>query len=819
ETTTNPFAAVRTFNQVGAKEGALTELYKISDESLSKENREWKYFELGRLSYDLGRLETAQEYLHRSISEGEALAAYQHYFLGLIHFDSKRFKKAREHFQNSVRFKPPRNLIYKAQYHLARLDIEEKHWNSAYNYLRRLYRHWRGEPEQADVVWKLVRVELQRKKKRQACRWATKIYSKFPVYDKATDWGIDLQKAKYEGEVLGCVASFGDQKSRIRRLQWAGRSDQARKEIEELVKRATPKNRYQVDSMLAQFNVGEGYVSEALKILLSHYEKKKKDFSYLMLLGKAASRAGEYQAAVGSYYAAFQLSPRGRSGRKALFQAAFLSYQFQDYDGAVRKFTQFRKLFPRSGLSRDSLWHISWIKYLKGDYEGAANSFQSILTQKRRHRRRWRQFETEKIQYWLGMSYLRSDRLEKAKELFLEVAGDRLLGYYSLAAQYRLLSVPGIQMSDVLQLQGVVSRGLASMPLNPDAENLVAENGEASLERETQETQVSEEDESEESINSSEEEVVETSEDKEETEEEVGADSSELATNVLLVPWLNSKGEKETTVLSELKGKSLKKRLATAYGFIGIGDYEAAKWELYEIERKTKKTQYLKILMHAYQEVNAYNRSAYVGAIQFSHLRKQHGIKGVRYLWEYAYPQAFKSSVENWAARFQIEPELSWSIMRAETMFRATAISPVGARGLMQIMPHTARKISQLLSEPKFDSSMLNDPEINIRYGSRYLHRLSKLFEHQVPLVAAGYNAGPHRVESWLRRFGDRDMDEFIEHIPFVETRNYVKKVVRHFGVYNALYREKNLLMAWMAQPVPVKRDGPSPTRESWEDL
>ncbi len=77
------------------------------------------------------------------------------------------------------------------------------------------------------------------------------------------------------------------------------------------------------------------------------------------------------------------MSPRSKTGRQALYQSAFLSYQFQDYDGAGRRFQEFMKVYPRSGLNRDAQWHLAWLKYLKGDYQGAYKAFASMNAQKR----------------------------------------------------------------------------------------------------------------------------------------------------------------------------------------------------------------------------------------------------------------------------------------------------------------------------------------------------------------------------------------------------------------------------------------------------
>ena len=157
--------------------------------------------------------------------------------------------------------------------------------------------------------------------------------------------------------------------------------------------------------------------------------------------------------------------------------------------------------------------------------------------------------------------------------------------------------------------------------------------------------------------------------------------------------------------------------------------------------------------------------------------------------------------------------------MRAETFFKAQAISPVGARGLMQLMPYTARKVASLIEGWSFRERQLMDPKVNIHLGGRYLKRLLIKFGGNIPLAAAAYNAGPHRVENWLYQFGKLDMDEFIEHIPFIETRNYVKKVVNNLNAYKRLYSMEKKSLAWLTKPVGIKAKKKPATRETWEPL
>ena len=186
---------------------------------------------------------------------------------------------------------------------------------------------------------------------------------------------------------------------------------------------------------------------------------------------------------------------------------------------------------------------------------------------------------------------------------------------------------------------------------------------------------------------------------------------------------------------------------------------------------------------------------------------------------EFSYPRAYEPTVSTAAKSFSIPKELIWSIMRAESAYRKDALSPVGAMGLMQLMPFTATQVSvRLLGDGAVDAKTIRQPEVNIRLGSRYLQRLMTQFQGKIPLAVAAYNAGPHRVHGWLNTFGRLDMDEFVEHIPFLETRNYVKRVLQNYEMYSRLYTAKSQAeLPRLSKPVGVKLDDTIPTRENWD--
>jgi soluble lytic murein transglycosylase len=149
------------------------------------------------------------------------------------------------------------------------------------------------------------------------------------------------------------------------------------------------------------------------------------------------------------------------------------------------------------------------------------------------------------------------------------------------------------------------------------------------------------------------------------------------------------------------------------------------------------------------------------------------------------------------------EPAVSLGIMRQESNFDISIVSSSGARGLMQLMPATARLVAHRLGEPTSEFLLTTDAAHNMRMGTAYLQEVLEKFDGSVPLAAAAYNAGPHRVTQWLIDNGDprvsgQSMLDWIEMIPFNETRNYVQRVMENVVVYQA--RRTGTLPAMMMQ-------------------
>jgi soluble lytic murein transglycosylase len=126
--------------------------------------------------------------------------------------------------------------------------------------------------------------------------------------------------------------------------------------------------------------------------------------------------------------------------------------------------------------------------------------------------------------------------------------------------------------------------------------------------------------------------------------------------------------------------------------------------------------------------------------------------------------------------------------MRSESHYNPEAQSGVGAQGLMQIMPATAVHIARLLGDSAFNLADLKEPRVSIAYGAYYLQKLLKYYGGNYGVAAAAYNAGPIAVNNWIEACRGCDLAEFVESIPYRETRRYVKSIMKNLVTYKAIY-------------------------------
>ncbi len=274
-----------------------------------------------------------------------------------------------------------------------------------------------------------------------------------------------------------------------------------------------------------------------------------------------------------------------------------------------------------------------------------------------------------------------------------------------------------------------------------------------------------------------------------------------VTASTILKSWQGSKGDITITPLDSALGdppKSLKIKKSARRSYdrakllIETGLNEKAEMEIDSLRSKVRVTAGSAIwLGYLYSRSEAHYKS----------LRLQHSVNGglvseddySKPFWRLYYPVAYWDDVEKQSRRRGVDPFLALAIIRQESAFDTNALSPANARGLMQIIPSTGERMFLTAGIDKkpgelFQPETLFDPERNISMGVAYVADLLRRYGGNLVLALAAYNAGSNVVDRWLARFRSDPADEFVENIPYAETRNYVKRVIRNWVMYTRIY-------------------------------
>jgi soluble lytic murein transglycosylase len=200
-------------------------------------------------------------------------------------------------------------------------------------------------------------------------------------------------------------------------------------------------------------------------------------------------------------------------------------------------------------------------------------------------------------------------------------------------------------------------------------------------------------------------------------------------------------------------------------------------------DRYAKDQASLIVLSTMLNEVGAYHQALRLARTRFRDQLERTGGLLSPSLWSVAYPTGLLPAIKLQSAN-GVDPYLIAAIIREESQYDLKAVSRVGAIGLMQVMPATANNVAQRAGIPPVGREDLFDQETNIRIGVRYVEQLMEQFSGNLVYTVAAYNAGPMAVNNWLVQHREHSLDEFVELIPYQETRQYVKRVLRSYREY-----------------------------------
>ena len=154
------------------------------------------------------------------------------------------------------------------------------------------------------------------------------------------------------------------------------------------------------------------------------------------------------------------------------------------------------------------------------------------------------------------------------------------------------------------------------------------------------------------------------------------------------------------------------------------------------------------------------------------------------------YKLEYTEYVKKYANEYNVDEYLIYAIIKAESNFKQDAVSHRGAKGLMQLMYSTAEDISKRINIELNENNIL-DPDININLGTKYISMLIQKYNN-INLALAAYNAGSGNVDGWIEKGTLKSDGSDIENVPFTETNNYVRKILRDYEIYKNIYEESN---------------------------
>jgi soluble lytic murein transglycosylase len=240
---------------------------------------------------------------------------------------------------------------------------------------------------------------------------------------------------------------------------------------------------------------------------------------------------------------------------------------------------------------------------------------------------------------------------------------------------------------------------------------------------------------------------------------------------------------------AKASGERLHAEKARALSALGLAE-EAAEEYREQAASVPDDREMLSEACRAFVGLEQYDRAVWLGRRLLVPLFAQDkGKLPVREFWQCLYPLGHWPDVRQAGQAQGLDPLFVTALIREESSFAPRAVSRAGARGLMQVMPHTADRLAREEGLAQ-GAAALEVPEANIQLGTLHLAELLKVHGGNLSLVLASYNAGKHHVERWLARFGFADEEAFIEDIPYSETRNYVKRVLGTYQRYREVYPE-----------------------------
>jgi soluble lytic murein transglycosylase len=642
--------------------------------------------------------------------------------------------------------------------------LQARNWSQALKLLRSNSKSFRSSKQ----LQKLAEIELKIAKGLNQtefiCKSEKTLFIFYPLSSDAKS-PIELVKS--------CPISVEEKRQRIKRMLMLGHHEKILNEINSLSDYSGFKAE-ELKIILADYHLREGNLNKTIEILeeLIHGNGESL-LSVLDLYALALSRSQRFQEASQVYQKIKKLSQKTSEKAQATFDSAFVLYQGGLYNQAIEGFGEYLNQFKQGPRSQEAKWYLGWLAFLSGQFERARLEFENLAQTKNYP-------EKNKVFYWLAKTYWQLNYRSEAIQIMTLISQQqmRVYNYYvNSSKQWLLENSFKSSMTDLIKVtpQDCLQRGCSAL-LNFETRFIVR--------------------------------VPDLTQFLNFFDNKDSPELGELNQAIKDASLLDSV-DLQTLSESQAYAQDFTKKLRFIQSLVEIEELDLALNELKSLYYRSSFPDQKLSLLKVLEGLKKFDESA-----RLAELYLLNNPKSDRLAWiTRTFPKAYSEEVDKYSKKFGVEKSIIFSIIRAESFFNPQVESPVHARGLMQLMPFTANQVLKSLGESGLQSiDILFDPETNIKLGSAYLSRLLRQFDQNYILAAAAYNAGPHRVQSWLYQFGHHDQDVFVEHIPFKETRGYVKKVMgfmEHYGKSVSLIG-----------PINVREVNRMPaSKERWDDI
>ncbi|CAN5733630.1 hypothetical protein BH11MYX2_BH11MYX2_13800 [soil metagenome] len=470
---------------------------------------------------------------------------------------------------------------------------------------------------------------------------------------------------------------------------------------------------------------------QALPAKLSKEQQKQRDYWLGTTFFKMRRRYADAGTLLLGVY-----KDMGKSADEAMFHGARALSRADRDDEAITWYKKVVATYPSSAYAEEAQFLSGWLEFNRGNYAAAVEPLQRVLTKYKKSK--W----VDDSLWYLGMAHYLSGDFSRAKENWTQLAkhGGSLEGGKGMYWLARIAERMNDKQGALDGYQQTVQR----YPFSWYA--LLAQ-----------------------------------------------ARSNALGTKlpVFGVAQPKMKGAKLPASVDGSLANDMAIRRADELSAAGLG--VDASEELVRNERSFLKAHPnggLAFLMDRYRKAGNFNRPWAIASSYSGGALDGLPDGDARRWWENAYPRAFKDLVDKYAPIGKNPEGYLYSIMRKESGFDQHVVSYADAQGLLQMIPPTTQRVSKAIGIP-YDAGNLYETDYNIHVGAWYIGHLLQKFKGQIPLGAGSFNSGPRPVMKWIDRFGDREMDEMVELVPFSQTREYMKKVTENFARYQYLYENK----------------------------